>query len=65
MASTDTYPLVDRIVPGGLPPFLAAARERGESFETIAYRLRNEHGIAVTSETIRKWCGRAEAEAAS
>lgn len=63
MAATDTYPLVDRLVDGGLPAFLRAARLAGESHETIAYRLRTEHDITVTSETVRKWVTRAETEA--
>lgn len=58
MARTDTYPLVDRIVDGGLQAFLAAARSAGESFETIAFRLRSEHDITVSAETVRKWCDR-------
>lgn len=63
MAATDTYPLVDRLVHGGLPAFLAAARSAGDSHETIAYRLRTEHDITVTAETVRKWCQRATEEA--
>lgn len=62
MAATDTYPLVDRLVDGGLPAFLRAARDRGESHETIAFRLRSEHDITVGSETVRRWCHRADAD---
>lgn len=58
MAPTDTFPLVDRLVPGGLTEYLTAARCSGDSFETIAYRLRAEHDIPVSSETARKWCVR-------
>lgn len=59
MAATDTYPLVDRLVEGGLPAFLNAAREAGDSHETIAFRLRAEHDITVSIETVRKWVLRA------
>ncbi len=60
MPATDTFPLIDRLVPGGLAGFLAAARAAGESHETIAFRLRSEHDIPVSSETVRKWCQRTE-----
>lgn len=59
MAATDTYPLVDRLIPGGLSAWLAAARERGDSYETIAFRLGAEHDIRVGAETVRRWCARA------
>ncbi len=60
MARTDTYPLVDRLVPGGLARFLADARNAGESYEGVAHRLRAEHDVAVSSETVRRWCARTE-----
>jgi hypothetical protein len=56
MAATDTYPLINRLVPGGLDAYLTAARGGGDSHETIAYRLRSEHAIEVSAETVRKWC---------
>ena len=56
MARTDTFPLVDRLVPGGLTEYLTAAKAEGHSAETIAYRLRTEHDITVSAETARKWC---------
>lgn len=59
VAQTDTYQLTDRLIDGGLPAFLAAARSAGESAETIAYRLRSEHEIVVSSETVRRWIIRA------
>lgn len=64
MPPTDTFPLADRLVPGGLAAFLASARAAGDSFETIAYKLRAEHDIPVSSETIRKWCARPDAASA-
>lgn len=63
MAPTDTFQLVDRIVPGGLDAFLEAARDEGQSYRTIASRLLAEHDIEITSETIRQWCNRPKADA--
>lgn len=62
MAATDTFPLIDRIVPGGLARYLIAARAEKDSYESIAYRLRHEHEIVVSAETVRKWCQRVDAE---
>lgn len=59
VAPTDTFPLVDRLIPGGLADWLGTARDAGDSFETIAFRLRSEHDITVSSETVRGWCARA------
>ena len=63
MAPTDTSKLVDRIIPGGLSPYLAAARSAGETYATITFRLRIEHDIEVTQETVRRWCQSPEVEA--
>ncbi|MCB9376759.1 MAG: hypothetical protein H6515_12955 [Microthrixaceae bacterium] len=57
--TTDTYALVDRLIDGGLPAHLAAARERGESYETIAANLRSGYDVVVSGETVRRWCSRA------
>jgi hypothetical protein len=57
MARTSTALLVDRLIPGGLEPFLRSARDGGETFNDIAFRLRAEHDIKVTEETVRRWCG--------
>jgi hypothetical protein len=62
MAGTDTYPLVDRIVPGGLADYLTTARHEGASYESIAFDLRADHDITVSVETVRKWCLRANAD---
>lgn len=56
MAPTDTSHLVDRIIPGGLDAFLTDARAADQTFADIAYRLRSEHEITVTQETVRRWC---------
>lgn len=57
MAPTDTRALIDRLIPGGLDAFLTSARSNGETFGDIAFRLRAEHDIKVTQETVRRWCG--------
>lgn len=57
MAPTDTSKLVDRLIPGGLGPYLTAARGAGDTFAEIAFRLRTDHAIEVTQETVRRWCG--------
>ena len=57
MAQRDSFPLVDRLVPGGLTDFLHAARP-DQSFEDIAFTLRTEHDIEVSTETVRKWAKR-------
>lgn len=57
MPPTSTAVLVDRLIPGGLEPFLREARDSGETFLDIAFRLRAEHDIRVTEETVRRWCG--------
>lgn len=56
MAPTDTSKLVDRLIPGGLAAYLTEARENGQTFADIAFRLRTEHDIEVTQETVRRWC---------
>lgn len=56
MAPTDTSKLVDRLIPGGLAAYLTEARENGQTFADITFRLRTEHDIEVTQETVRRWC---------
>lgn len=55
MAPTDTSKLVDRIIPGGLSAFLTDARANGETYADITFRLRTDHNIEVTQETVRRW----------
>lgn len=57
MAPRDTSKLVDRLLPEGLTAFLAEGRANGDTFADLAYRLRSEHDIDVTQETVRRWCG--------
>lgn len=48
-------PLADRLVPGGVEQTLIAWAADGLSTDTMSDRLRDEHGIDVTRETVRKW----------
>lgn len=59
----DIFPLVDRLVPGGLAPMLEVARKAGKSHETIARELANDHDVTVSAETVRRWCARPAAPA--
>ena len=65
MPMPSRYDLVDRIIPEGAASWLLEARERGDSFETIARRLSAEHAVPATAETVRQWLKRAEAETAA
>lgn len=49
------YPLIDRILDGGLAERLEADRAAGKSFFTMAAEFRSE-GFAVSPETVRSWC---------
>ena len=64
MGRRDTFPLVDRLVPGGLTDYLRAARcaDPKRSHEDIAFELRTQHDIKVSTETVRRWCRRVEAD---
>lgn len=62
MPRSDIFPLADRLVPGGLAEYLTAARAEGQSHENITFRLRDEHDIKVSTETVRKWCRRTGAD---
>lgn len=57
-------PFVDQALGGTLDSELRERRERGESFDSIARWLAAEHGIDVTSETIRNWVAASTAEVA-
>ena len=62
MPSISPLPLVDRLIPGGLEKFLLDAREDGQSYRTIAARLRDEHDIPTTQQTVMAWCRSYEIE---
>lgn len=56
---------LDDKVPGGLVSYLNDAREAEQSFLDIAMALREEHGVRITPETVRVYCGKAAAMAAT
>lgn len=49
------YPLIDRILDGGLRARLDSDRRAGKSYFTVAAELRDE-GFTVSPETVRQWC---------
>lgn len=60
---TSTFPLVDRHVFGGtFVDKLRQWRAEGVSHAEIAYVLRSEHDVAVSKETVRRWCIENDAE---
>lgn len=56
MARRPLFPLYDRILDGKLAALLTGWRAEGLSHEEITGRLRSDHEIVVTSETVRRWC---------
>lgn len=57
---TSSFPLYDRLIPGGLRPLLASLAAEGLSMEDITYKLRSEHEVTVSKATVRRWlddCG--------
>ena len=56
MPGTELFPIIDRLIPGGLGAYLTAARANGESLRTIGQRLQDEHQLQITYTTIKKWC---------
>ena len=61
MSRTSSFPLADKALGGQLKKRLRAARKRGDSFETIARDLHND-GIALSGETVRRWCNELQIE---
>jgi hypothetical protein len=49
-------PLVERIVGGDLAGLLTAWRSEGLTLDQMAVRMRTQHDVAVTRETLRRWC---------
>lgn len=62
--ATDSYLLHDRILDGRLGKMLDDWRAEGLSFPEIAFRLRTEHDIKVSDETVRRWHQRSQEPAA-
>ncbi len=60
MARTSTYPLVDRLLGGTLTEKLTAWDADGDKPEEIAYRLRSEYDVALSSSTVRRWINKAK-----
>jgi hypothetical protein len=56
VALSPTLPLVDRLIPGGLETYLRDARAKGESFQSVRDRLKDEHDITVHPQTVANWC---------
>ncbi|MEM9611137.1 MAG: hypothetical protein AAGA99_27265 [Actinomycetota bacterium] len=55
MPRTSRLHLVDRLLDGGLRKFIVERHEAGESYDSIAWALRDEHDVEVTGETLRVW----------
>ncbi len=52
---TSTFPLVDRILKGQLAELLLGWQADDVALSEMAHRLRTEHDITVSVETIRRW----------
>ena len=57
MGRTASFPLHDRLMGGKLGPLIRAWRNEDPkvSYEVIAQRLRIEHGVSVSTATVRRW----------
>lgn len=55
MRRTTQILLADRVMGGKLKERLTEWRVEGQSHEEIARRLSADHGITLSSETIRRW----------
>lgn len=68
MHRTPSYLLVEQSLGKSLARYVAARRKRDisgkrKSWNAIARDLRDDSGVAVTSETLRLWFGQQEKEA--
>lgn len=50
-----TFELHDRVIGGGLADRLRTQRAQGLAWNEIAYRLRRDHDLKVSVETLRRW----------
>lgn len=55
MATRSRYDLIDRLLDGRLAEVLAGWKAEGVSFDEQARRMEDDHGIAITRETLRRW----------
>lgn len=63
MPQPDLFPLIDRLVQGGLEAFLLRRRGEGDSYQQIAFDLKRLHDVDLSVETVRRWCIRLDAKA--
>lgn len=57
-----TFELHNRVIGGGLADRLRAERAEGLPWNEIAYRLRRDHDLKVSVETLRRWYAELEPE---
>lgn len=55
VARTGTFPVYDRLLDGQLAQMLTSWRADGATYLDITMRLRSDHGIAVSVDTVRRW----------
>jgi intein-encoded DNA endonuclease-like protein len=55
MPASNTFPIYDRVLGGRLEALLRRWRAEGLSYEAIAHRLADDHGVTVTGQTVRRW----------
>lgn len=55
MANRGTFHLIDRLLDGQLAALLGRWNAEGVSNYEIAQRLRDEHRVTVSAETVRRW----------
>lgn len=46
----------DEALGGNLRSHLGDERANGLSYADIAFRLRSDHGVVVSGESVRQWC---------
>lgn len=58
-----TFDITNRALGGILPSYLRELRAGGNSWREVSYRLRDEHHVDVSIETLRRWYNELEREA--
>ncbi len=56
MGAQSIRPLADRALDGKLTKTLTDWKDEGVTFAEMAFKLRTEHDLAVSAETVRVWC---------